>query len=72
MSAEMYTSDEARPVEDTRCLEGIKRTPVTVTEAELDVVIAIQSLWVSIFADLCFTERGAAEKFSWFPSGPSC
>ena len=59
---------EARPVEDTWCLEGINRTQWTVTGAELGFLIelAVQRLWVS---GLHLAERGTTKNFSWHPSG---
>jgi hypothetical protein len=69
-SAETDTHAEARHMEDVWCLEVINRTRWTVMEAELGLLIelAVQCCWSRIFSDLCFTERGTEESFSWHAS----
>ena len=69
MSAETDTCAEARPVEDTGYLEDINRTPETIMEAEIGLLIklAVQHCGSLIFYDL-FPERGTAKNISWHAS----
>jgi hypothetical protein len=59
--------------------EGINRTPQTVTEGELGLLIELSMQCLlcnacgsttTIFIDLCFVRRGTAGNFSWCSCWP--